>query len=48
MWIADLAAHGLTKASFAPDEDRQELRSHTSSPVAGASRHGMFTASRRR
>jgi len=29
MWIADLAAHGLIKASFVPDEDRQELRTLT-------------------
>ena len=29
MWIADLAAHGLIKASFVPDEDRQELRALT-------------------
>jgi transposase len=28
-WIADLAAHGLIKASFVPDEDRQELRALT-------------------
>lgn len=28
-WIADLAAHGLIKASFVPDEDRQELRTLT-------------------
>jgi transposase len=25
-WIADLAAFGLLKASFAPDEDQHELR----------------------
>jgi transposase len=29
MWIADLAAHGLIKASFVPGEDRQELRTLT-------------------
>jgi transposase len=29
MWIADLAAHGLIKASFVPDEDRHELRTLT-------------------
>ena len=27
MWIADLLAHGLIKASFVPDEEVQELRS---------------------
>jgi transposase len=26
MWIADLVAHGLIKASFVPDEDMHELR----------------------
>src|SRR3974390_1940067 len=26
MWIADLAAHGLIKASFVPEEEMQELR----------------------
>ena len=26
MWIAELAAHGLIKASFVPDEEYQELR----------------------
>ncbi len=26
MWIADLAAHGLIKASFVPEEEQQELR----------------------
>ncbi len=26
MWIADLAAHGLIKASFVPDEEMHELR----------------------
>src|ERR1700675_4460749 len=26
MWIADLAAHGLIKASFVPDEELHELR----------------------
>jgi len=26
MWIADLAAHGLIRASFVPDEEMHELR----------------------
>lgn len=29
MWIADLAAHGLIKASFVPDEELHELRTLT-------------------
>ena len=29
MWIADLAAHGLIKASFVPDEEMHELRTLT-------------------
>ena len=29
MWIADLAAHGLIRPSFVPDEDVQELRTLT-------------------
>ena len=29
MWIADLAAHGLIKASFVPEEDRHDLRTLT-------------------
>jgi transposase len=29
MWIADLAAHGLIKASFVPDEQRHGLRTLT-------------------
>jgi hypothetical protein len=29
MWIADLAAHGLIKASFVPDAEIQELRALT-------------------
>jgi transposase len=29
MWIADLAAHGLIKASFVPDEETHELRALT-------------------
>ena len=29
MWIADLAAHGLIKASFVPDDERHGLRTLT-------------------
>ena len=29
MWIADLAAHGLIKASFVPDEEMHDLRTLT-------------------
>lgn len=29
MWIADLAAHGLSRASFVPDEETHELRTLT-------------------
>ena len=29
MWIADLAAHGLIKASFVPDEETHDLRTLT-------------------
>ena len=29
MWIADLAAYGLIRASFVPDEERHELRTLT-------------------
>jgi transposase len=29
MWIADLAAHGLIKASFVPDEETHGLRTLT-------------------
>jgi transposase len=49
MWIADLAAHGLIKASFVPDEDTHGLRTLTRNPRSRwrASRRVMFNASRR-
>ena len=49
MWIADLLACGLLKASFVPPEEIQELRSLMRTRKQWcASRRGMFSVSRRR
>jgi transposase len=49
MWIADLMACGLIKASFVPEEAFQELRSlMRTRKQLGASRRGMCSGSRRR
>ena len=49
MWIADLLACGLLKASFVPPEEIHELRSlMRTRKQQCASRRGMSNASRRR
>ena len=52
MWIADLVARGLIKASFVPDEEMHELRAlmRTRRPASSwcESKRGTFNASIRR